>query len=304
MSRVQLQPPRLDAALLAGVLTLLGIGLVMVLSASGVMAERVMGDKYHYFVRQAAFATAGLGVMAFFAWVPRTLVIKLRYLWVGAAVLLVGLTLAGPLAQKAGGATRWLNLGPVGVQPLEFAKLALVIYLAYFFSAKQQLLDSFSKGFCTPAAVTLLLAAMLIKQPDYGGAVMTVLIFVAMAWVGGARFGHLLGTSVLAGGLGYMLLMSADYRVKRLKVFLDPFADPLGDGYQLVQSLYALGSGGPLGVGLGASRQKLLFLPEAHNDFLMAVVGEELGFAGMSLIFVLVGLVLWRGLAIAWGQEE
>lgn len=301
---VQLKAPRMDAALLATTLGMLCLGLVMVLSASGVMAERTMGSQYHYFLRQTAFALGGLGVMSLFAVIPREFLYKFKYVWLVLAAGLICLTVFTPLGVKVNNATRWVRVGPINVQPLEASKLALVVYLAYFFGTKQEFMGSLSKGFGPPLAVSATLAGLLILQPDFGGAAMLMMLFGAMTVVGGVRLYHLVPMALLGAAAGWKLMMSEDYRVDRFYTFIHPEADPLGAGYQVIQSKLAFGSGEIFGVGLGQSMQKLYFLPEAHNDFLMAVLGEELGFVGVSLVFVLVGVILWRGMAIAWAQPE
>lgn len=293
-----------DYLLLGAVLILLGFGLVMVLSASGVMAEKFMGNKYHFFIRHAGFSVAGLLVMAI-AWViPRDKLFTLTYVWLVGVMLLLALTLWSPLGHSAGGASRWLRAGPFSLQPLELAKLALVIYLAYFYSTKQELLDSISVALVPPLLITGSLSMLLLLQPDFGGAAFLLLLMFLMALAGGVRLAHLGFAATTLALAAAMLVIQSPYRMRRMFAFMDPFVDPLNTGYQLVQSLYALGSGQVFGVGLGAGKQKLFFLPEAHNDFLMAVIGEELGFVGVSAIFLLVGVVLWRGFAIAWTRSE
>jgi cell division protein FtsW len=295
---------RPDMLLLVSCLMLLGLGLVMVMSASGIMAEKQWGDKYLLFRKQAAFACLGVLVMYAAGRASRRFFYGLTYLWLAAAFVLLGLTVFSPLAVEAGGASRWLDLGVFTFQPLEFVKPALVFYLAYFFSEKREQLGSFSVGFLPPVLVTSALCLMLLLQPDFGGAVMLAGLLFLVSLVGGARFVYL-GSSLMIGLTGaWALIMSSPYRYQRLAAFLDPFEDARNLGYQIVQSLYAFGSGGWAGVGLGAGRQKLLFLPEAHNDFILAVLGEELGFFGVSLLFICMGTLMWRAFKIAWSQPD
>lgn len=293
-----------DYWLLALALLLSGLGLIMVLSASGIMAERFWSDKYFFFKKHLLFLVAGLGVMTLAATLPRQWYMRPVYVWLLAAVGLLALTIFSPLGVQAGGARRWLSLGPVNIQPLEVAKVALVFYLASFFSRKQELIKSFHVGFLPPLCVTGLLGALLLAQPDFGGAASLVLLLFCISLVGGTRIVYLATTSFLALVAGAYLVLSSPYRFRRWFAFLDPFQDAQDVGYQLVQSLYALGSGGWLGAGLGAGKQKLFFLPAAHNDFIVAVLGEELGFLGLSLFFVLMGLLLWRGMRIALARED
>ena len=298
------QAPQMDQWLLAAALVLAAFGLLMVMSSSGIMAERFYGDKYIFFKKQAAFALVGVLVMFGVAKLPRRLFYDLTYLWIVLALALLALCALTPLGRAAGGAKRWIALGPLSLQPLELAKPALILYLSYFFARKQEMVRSFSVGFLPPFLVTGMLCLMLMAQPDFGGAVFLAMLLFFMCLVGGTKLVYLLTSLVFASGAGWLLITSSPYRFKRWTAFLDPFKVARNEGYQLVQSLYAFGSGGITGAGLGAGKQKLLFLPEAHNDFIMAVAGEELGFIGISLIFFLVAFLVWRGFRIAFRQQD
>jgi len=209
-----------------------------------------------------------------------------------------------PFSVKAGGARRWMRLGFMSLQPMELAKVALVMYLAYFFSQKQQLVRSFSVGFIPPVVVTGFLGLILLLQPDFGGAVFLGMLFFLMSLVGGTRLTYLAVSMFFGIGAMGLLIASSPYRFKRWFAFLDPFKDPQNVGYQLVQSFYAFGSGGVAGAGFGAGKQKLFYLPEAHNDFIMAVIGEELGFIGVSIVFLCIGILLYRAFKVALAQDD
>ncbi len=285
------------------VLLLLCLGLLMVFSASGAVAERMYSDKYHFFKRQCLFVLMG-GVSAFIvAGLPRDLLYKLQYPLLFAVFVLLVLTVS-PLGLKIKGASRWISFGVFSLQPLEFAKIALALYLAYFMSAKQELVKTFSKGVLPPFLVTITLCALLLMQPDFGGAVLLAAILLLMCWVGGTRFVYLF----IAIGMGLAsvvaLILHSPYRLRRLTAFLDPFKDAQDTGYQLVQSLYALGSGGLFGSGLGGGVQKMLYLPEAHTDFIMSVIGEELGFLGLSVTLMLFSLLFVRCGKIIMNQTD
>jgi cell division protein FtsW len=275
----------------------------MVLSSSGIMAERNFGSKYHFFQRQLMFAGIGLIVMGFCSMLPKRLIYAMHYPLLGATMCALIITLS-PLGVKVNGASRWISIGPFSVQPMEFAKISLVLYLSYFFSTKQELVKTFSRGVLPPFLITAVLCGLLLLQPDFGGAAVLAALLFFMCWYGGTRPLYLGGSGLLALGAGYLLIVQSPYRFRRLLAFLDPFKDADSISYQLVQSLYAFGSGGFSGQGLGAGKQKLFYLPEAHNDFIMAVVGEELGFLGMSLFFLLMGTVLFRAFVISYKQTE
>jgi len=298
------QPAAPDYWLLGAALALAGLGLVMVLSASGIMAEQVMNNKYYFFKKQCIFALAGLAIMAFSARAPKKILYGPVYLWLGLIIILLVMTLTPPFSVKAGGARRWLSIGPLTIQPMELAKVALVFYLAYFFSRKQDLIKSFSVGFIPPVMVTGFLGLILLMQPDFGGAVFLGMLFFLMSLVGGTRISYLVVSISFGLGAAILLVAQSPYRLKRWLTFLDPFKDPQNTGYQLVQSFYAFGSGGIGGAGFGAGKQKLFYLPEAHNDFIMAVLGEELGFVGVSFVMILIGVILWRSFKIALEQED
>lgn len=298
------QPGHFDLWLMGAALLLAGLGLVMVFSSSGVMAERLNGNRYYFFQRQALFALVSFGLMVICAYMPRKVLHGPVYLWLFAIVGLLVLTLVPPFSVKAGGARRWMHLGPATLQPMELAKVVLVMYLAYFFSQKQKLIRSFSVGFIPPVMVTGFLGLILLLQPDFGGAVFLGMLFFLMSLVGGTRLTYLAVSMMFGVGAMGLLIASSPYRFKRWFAFLDPFKDPQNVGYQLVQSFYAFGSGGVAGAGFGAGKQKLFYLPEAHNDFIMAVLGEELGFIGVSIVFICIGILLWRSFKVALAQDD
>lgn len=293
-----------DYVLLGAVICLSALGLIMVMSASGIMAEKVYGDKYALFWKQGMYMLVGFVVLTVAMRATMTIFYRRPYFWIIVAAALLILTLVSPLSTTAGGASRWLRLGPFSVQPLEAAKIALVFYLAYFFANKQDLVQTFSVGFLPPILMTGGLCLLLLLQPDFGGAMVLAALLFLLCLVGGTRFIFLGSAGMLAAVSAALLVVNSPYRFRRFFAFLDPFKDAQNSGYQLVQSLYGLGSGGWFGLGLGEGRQKLFFLPEAHNDFIMSVLGEELGFVGLSLIFILLGVVLWRTVVISIRQRE
>ncbi|MFI3271320.1 MAG: putative lipid II flippase FtsW [Pseudomonadota bacterium] len=286
---------------------LLCVGLTMVLSSSAFVAEFAnrgqLGDRYQYFTRQTFFAGVGFMGMFALAFMPRTVLYRLQYPTFWLVVLLLVLTLT-PLGTQVNGASRWIGVASLKIQPLEFAKITLVLYLAYFLSTKQELIKTISRGVVPPYFMTGLLCLLLLGQPDLGGAVVLALLLFFMCLVGGVRFIYLFISGLFASAAFGALIYISAYRRERILAFMDPFKDPDGVGYQLVQSLYAFGSGGLTGAGLGVGKQKLFYLPEAHNDFIMAVLGEEMGLIGVTVVMLLQALFFWRCFVIVLRQED
>ncbi len=304
MERVErVVTPGIDWWLFTVTVVILGIGLIMVLSSSGVVAEKLNGDKYYFFKRQILFACTGGLVLCVATMLPRETLYKLQYPALFLSLLLLTLTLT-PLAPRINGAQRWLPIGPFSLQPMEFVKIALVLYLAYFMSTKQDHIKTFTRGVIPPFVVTGLFCLILLLQPDFGSAVILTALLFFMCVAGGTRFIYLFVSLALAIAGAVALAVYSPYRMRRLTAFLDPFKDAQDTGYQLVQSFYALGSGGFFGVGVGASKQKMFYLPEAHNDFIMAVLGEEIGFVGMTLVMALFAVMFWRCYKIILGQPN
>lgn len=300
------KPPRaapkgpMDVGLLAVVLLITVFGVVMVYSASAVFAAHALHNGQFFLVRQGLYALAGLAGMFFFASLDHRTLRKLTYPMLGATVLLLTATLVG-FGHSGGGAARWIALGPVHVQPAEVAKITLIIWLAHSLSKKAEKIRTFSVGFLPHLMVTGSLMLLCLKQPDFGSAVVLLLLTFTMMFVAGARTGYILGAGLLAMPPAYMLVMGTAYRHNRWMAFLNPWDERYRHGisYQLVESLMSYGAGGLTGVGLGDSRQKLFFLPEAHTDFISAIIGEELGFIGICGLIIAYGVVIWRGVRIA-----
>lgn len=297
------EPGNIDWWLLTIMLLLLAIGLVMVLSASGIVAEQANGDKYHFFKRQLIYAGVGAFALGVCALLPRNWIYKLHYPALFFGLLLLLLTLS-PLSPAINGAHRWIRLGPLTVQPMEFVKIALGLYLAWFMTEKRELVKTFSRGVIPPFAVTSIFCFLLLLQPDFGSALVVAAILFFMCVAGGTKGIYIVFSIALAGAGAIALAVAEPYRMRRLLAFMDPFQDAHDTGYQLVQSLLAIGSGSFFGVGIGASRQKMFYLPEAHNDFIMSVLAEETGFFGLTLVMALFGLLFWRCHRIILGQTN
>jgi cell division protein FtsW len=286
-----------DYFLFLVVVGLLGFGVVMVYSASAILATDRFHDTYFFLKKQCFWAALGLAVLwavmgvDFRRWRP----IVLPLLVVAVALLLLVL----PLGQEINGTRRWLRWGPISFQPTELAKLALVLYLADFLARRRDVIVSFWRGFLPPLVVTGGMAALILRQPDLGSSVALVAVVGCVLFVAGARLWHMAVVGAAALPVIVMAVAGASYRLRRVFAFLDPWADPRGAGFQIIQSYLALGGGGLTGRGLGESKQKLFYLPEPHTDFIFAIVGEELGFVGAVVTVVLFGLLLWRGVRIA-----
>ena len=274
-------------------------GLVMVYSASSVVASTQYGVSSYYFLRQLAFAVAGYAALLYLmnldyhVWQKPNVV---RWCLILSVVGLIAV-LAAP---RVNGAHRWLRLGFLSFQPSEIAKLVGVIYLASFLHRYAAEINQFWKRLVPCASVLLMLAALICIEPDLGQAVCIILISGVTLMVAGLSWLYFAGALVAALPALYLVLFQAQYkwRLERLKAFLDPFQDPLGSGWQILQSLTAIGSGGVLGVGLGAGKQKMFFLPEAHSDFIFAVIGEEMGMLGTCFIAIAFLIFFFRGLKI------
>lgn len=290
----------LDPWLLASVLALTAIGLVMVVSASMSEAERSLGDPFHFVTRQAGFLLAGLACAALVLRVPLAAVeASSRIALLGVFVLLMLVFVPG-LGYSVNGSLRWIDLGPANFQVAEAAKLLLIIYMAgYLVRQREALQQRFTAPF-KPLLVALAASVLLLLQPDYGAAVLMVAITAGMVWLAGARFRYLAALFLMVLPLIASAALLEPYRLRRLTSFLDPWADPYANGFQLTQALIAVGRGEWMGVGLGSSVQKLFYLPEAHTDFIFAVLAEELGLLGVvavvALFGVLIGRALWLGL--------
>lgn len=284
---------------------IIGIGLIMVLSASGIVASVSFHDKYYFFRKQVAHAAFGAFCLFLAARIPLRVLYNrtVMYSLLAGTFFLLLLTLS-PLAPAINGAHRWLKMGPATIQPVEFLKIAMALYLAYYMSSKQSMIKTFTRGMLAPCIATALCCLILIVQPDFGSFVVLTSLFCAMCLVGGTRKIYFVGMFFATVVIAVLAVLCADYRMERVIAFLDPFDPSKPAAYQLKQSLLAIGSGSFFGVGIGASRQKLFYLPEAHNDFIMAVLAEEVGFLGVSVVMLLFALFFWRCYRIIQGQAE
>ncbi len=302
LNRDRINSPSYDQGLLWVVLCLLGIGLVMVYSASIAIAEADKGvghNSSYYLVHQAIFMVVALSA-AFVAFnVPIAWWQKMApYLFLIGLALLILVLIPG-IGLKAGGSRRWLRLFVINPQPSEFMKLFAAMYVADYTVRKAAVMDSFTKGFMPMLAVMLLVGGMLLREPDFGAFAVIAAISISILWLGGINGRIFAGLLVLLVVGFVFLIWSSPYRLERVIGFMDPWADPYGKGYQLSHALIAFGRGEWFGVGLGASVEKLLYLPEAHTDFLLAVIAEELGFVGVLTVIALFTWIVIRSFGIA-----
>ncbi|MEO8344962.1 MAG: putative lipid II flippase FtsW [Betaproteobacteria bacterium] len=297
-----------DASLAWTTLLLLAFGLVMVYSASIAMSEASAhtGNRAWYFLmRHGIFLAVGLAAAGVALQVPVKAWERMApWIFIAGAILLVLVLIPG-IGKSVNGSRRWLSLFVVNVQPSEFMKLAVVLYAASyavrraaFLTAEQPLKRTLVRGFLPLFAVMVLVGGLLLIEPDFGAFVVILAIAFGILFLGGLDWRLFLGLALLLPFALGTILVAAPYRLQRLTAFLDPWSDPLGKGYQLSHSLIAFGRGEWFGVGLGSSVEKLLFLPEAHTDFLLAVVAEELGFVGVALVIALFIWLLYRAYAI------
>jgi cell division protein FtsW len=291
----------LDPALVWSALLLAAIGLVMVYSASIAMAEaeRFTGFRPSFFlVRHSIYLAVGLAFAAAFFRVPVWLWQKASpWLFLLGTLLLAAVLIPG-LGREVNGSRRWIPLGVATFQPSELMKLFVVLYAADYTVRKAAFMDDFRKGFLPMFGVMTLIAALLLREPDFGALVVVTLVAMTVLFLGGLNWRLFAGLAGLLAAAFGVLIVSSPYRLQRILGFMDPWSDAYGKGYQLSHSLIAFGRGEWLGVGLGASVEKLFYLPEAHTDFLLAVIAEELGFAGVAAVITLFLFLVHRAFAV------
>lgn len=298
------QPVVYDLGLLFPVLLLVGMGIVMVYSASSALALKKFGSGYFFLKKQALFSLIGIVVLVAFSYIPFRLYRRLTYPALLLGILMLVAVVFTGWGVTAGGSSRWLQIGPLRFQPSEMARMALVIYLAYSMSKKDELLRDFYVGFLPHMLVLGLLLLLLMAQPDFGSMVIFASLTGIMLFVGGCRLSHLVGVVLVLAPMIWLFMTQAEYRVRRLLSFWDPWQHSADEGYQIVHSFMAFGTGGITGAGIGKGYQKLFYLPEPHTDFIFSVIGEELGLIGVMIVIVLYGIMLMRGIRIARHAQD
>jgi len=287
-----------DLILMLMAIALTCFGVVMVYSASNIMAAKRFHDGFFFLKRQGLFAIIGFGIML------GTMHIDYRF-WKKMAVpalllclVLLVMVLIPGIGGKAGGSSRWIKLPGFNLQPSEMAKLALIMYMAYSLDKKQDKVKSFAVGIVPYMIILAILIGCLALQPDLGGALTLVAVAMTMLFAAGTRLSHIISMILLATPL-LMYKLSRGYHKGRMEAWTNPWSDPEGKGFQIIQSWLALGTGGVFGQGLGEGKQKLFYLPEAHTDFILSVVGEELGFLGVIVIIGMFFLLVQRAMRIS-----
>jgi cell division protein FtsW len=288
-----------DYFILVPTLLLVMMGLVAIYSSSSFLAAHELGDSYYYLKRQAFLGLLGFSLLILTKNIPVSVYSRLVYpiLFVSLAFLIL-LFLPG-VGRKVGGACRWFRIAGFSFQPSELAKLSLAIYIAYSMSKKGADMSNFSKGLLPHIIIVGSFMVLILLQPDLGTTVIIGSWLMILLFVGGLNILQLLTVLMMAFPLTLWLISRADYRLNRWWAFLNPWEDPQGLGFQIIHSFLAFGSGGILGVGLGNSKQKLLYLPEPHTDFILSIVAEELGLVGVTFIIILFTILIIRGIKIS-----
>jgi cell division protein FtsW len=299
ISRWTMSPRRTIAVLVGSTTILTIVGVVMVLSASYVFSYVEYGSSFLFFKRQAVYAVVGFGALLLTSRMRYTVWQRLAAPFLGITVLLLMLVLHPSAGTVAGGSARWIALGPVTIQPSEFAKLALIAFGATVLARRWRNLDDLRSLLLPLLPATLLVCGLVMLQPDLGTTVILAGSMFMLVFATGISIKRFVAGIASASALGTILILTETYRRERLLSFLHPWQDPANKGYQLIQSLIALGSGGWFGVGLGASRQKWLYVPNAHTDFIFAVLGEELGLIGELVVIALFCALFYSGIRIA-----
>lgn len=290
---------RVDWILLIGIIIISLFGLLMIYSASYVWAEYKFGDPYKFVKTQALFLLLGYILIVMLLRVPYTKYLSKANLIFGVCFLLLILVLIPGIGTVRNGSRSWFGIGGFGVQPSEFAKLGMIIFTSKYLAFNEKALKDIKKGVLPILGILMLVFGLIMLQPDFGTGVIIVISIIALLFVSGVKMGFFIKMGFL-GLLGVVgLIIMAPYRMKRIVSFLNPWSDPLGSGFQIIQSLYAIGPGGLLGLGLGNSIQKHFYLPEPQTDFIFAIISEEFGFVGVLIVATLFLVIIYRGFRIA-----
>ena len=291
----EIEPPALyDRVFLVIVVLLLAVGILMVASASMVISERQYHQPFHYLMRQLIYLGLGFGLILIIIRLPVSFWQRISGLAIGVALVLLVAVLIPHIGRSVNGSRRWIAFGPISLQVSEYVKMAIVLYVAGFLVRRQDDVRTSLIGFLIPMALYCIVAVLLLLEPDFGATAVIGCTILAMMFLAGVRLWPFLVLIAVVALAFIVLMISAPYRLQRITTFINPWATPFGSGYQLTQALIAFGRGGWFGVGLGNSVQKLFYLPEAHTDFLFAVLAEELGLICVLLVISLYIVFVWR----------
>jgi cell division protein FtsW len=296
--------PVADMGLVLPITALLGLSLVMVFSASMNASSLEQGPALSVLAQQGVLVMLGVVVMLIVAAVPLRMVQAAGPVLMVLSMLSLAVVLLPGVGVEVWGSVRWIRIGPVNLQPSEFAKVFMIIYIAGYLTRRKDELHEFNKGILIVGSVLTMFGFLLLLEPDFGSTVVLVLTVLGMMFLGGIRYLHFSLVMLIVAIGGGLLVMLAEYRLARVASFMDPWADPMNKGYQLIQSYIAFGRGGWSGIGLGESIQKLNYLPAARTDFLFAVIGEELGFIGVLVVLGLFFALIWRAFALSRRAES
>ena len=291
-----------DQILCAVALILSAFGLIMVFSASSPAALALENDSFHYVKKQAIWAVLGIFVMLFCSRVDYRIYKKWAVLMSVVSNVFLALVLVAGTSAK--GAQRWLGIGPVSFQPSEFTKIAIVVALATYFTAMEGKKQNFKNIYVPLAAILVVPCILLLLQPHFSIIIILGLVTFTMMMVHKVKLRFYVPVLIGVIAMGVVLVIIAPYRLQRITAYMKPFADPQGDGYQIIQSLFAIGSGGFGGMGLSRSRQKYLYIPEPQNDYIFSIICEELGFVGALLVLALFMVFMWRSVKIAVNAKD
>jgi cell division protein FtsW len=294
---------KIDRVLFTATLLLICVSVVMVYSASAVVALERFQQPYLFLTKQALWSVLGLAVLVVAMRVDYRTYRNEAFIWCLLALvvlMLVGVLFSAPI----NGTHRWFAVGGLGIQPSELAKVACVFFTALMLERRMHRIDDLSYSLLPIGLILGLVVGLILLQPDFGTSISLALVVAVMVFAAGLHYRYFVGLALVALPAIYIVLVSAPYRRRRLLAFWDPWADPLGDGFQIIQSLVAVGTGGVFGRGLMAGVQKLFYLPEPHTDFIYAVISEELGLVGATAILICFCVIAWRGLRIAARAED
>jgi cell division protein FtsW len=287
-----------DKLLFTATLLLVCTSVVMVYSASAVIATELLERPYAFLFKQAAWVLIGLSLVPIVMRIDYRCYRQPMVIW--SALGLVGLTLVAVLfVPPVNGASRWLQIGPLGVQPSELAKIAVIVFTAALLERRMDRIDELGYALLPIGVVTGAVVGLIVVEPDLGTAVSVLVIAGVMVFAAGVSYRYVVGLGLAALPALYVVVMATEYRRQRVLAYLDPWSDPLGSGYQMIQSMIAVGTGGLFGRGLMGGVQKLFYLPEPHNDFIYAVIAEELGFVGAIVVLACFCVITWRGMRTA-----